>query len=96
MISIQCFKGFYRRFAYFAYLAYFEELVRLVLSTLPVPGSDVSDASDASDARPPLELGPRPAAVLTRRPSWQGPVAQSLCRASGLPALLDVCGRAMK
>lgn len=72
------------------------ELVRLVLSTLPVPGSDVSDASDASDARPPLELGPRPAAVLTRRPSWQGPVAQSLCRASGLPALLDVCGRAMK
>lgn len=68
--------------------------MRLVLSTLPaVPGSD---PSDASDARPPLELGPRPAAVLTRRPSWQGPVAQSLCRASGLPALLDVCGRAMK
>ena len=76
----------------------FEDLVRLVLSTLPaVPPSDpsASDASDASDAQP-LELGPRPAAVLTRRPSWQGPVAQSLCRASGLPALLDVCGRAMK
>ena len=74
--------------------------MRLVLSTLAVPRSDPdplepSEPSEPSDARP-LELGPRPAAVLTRRPSWQGPVAQSLCRASGLPALLDVCGRAMK
>lgn len=63
--------------------------MRLVLSTLPTELS-------ADPAPSALELGPRPAAVLTRRPSWQGPVAQSLCRASGLPALLDVCGRAMK
>ncbi|CAK9023390.1 unnamed protein product [Durusdinium trenchii] len=65
------------------------ELVRQVVSTLPIsPGVTAPLA--------PLDPGPRPCAVLTRRPSWQGPVAQSLCRASGLPALLDVCGRAMK
>ena len=66
-----------------------KDLVRLVLATLPVPAAAPEDAT-------PLKVGPRPAAVLTKRPSWQGPVAQSLCRASGLPALLDVCGRAMK
>jgi len=68
------------------------ELVRLVLATLPVPATTPDIPDDAT----PLKVGPRPAAVLTKRPSWQGPVAQSLCRASGLPALLDVCGRAMK
>lgn len=69
-----------------------KELVRLVLATLPVPATTPDIPDDAT----PLKVGPRPAAVLTKRPSWQGPVAQSLCRASGLPALLDVCGRAMK
>ncbi|CAE7564432.1 STE23 [Symbiodinium natans] len=43
--------------------------------------------------RPLSDSGRLPPAVLMRRPSWQGPVAQSLCLASGLPELLDVCGR---
>ena len=64
-------------------------LVAKVVAQLPI-------AIATTPSSESLELGARPAAVLTRRPSWQGPVAQSLCRASGLPALLDVCGRAMK
>ena len=62
------------------------QLLRVVIAQLPLPVASVSK----------MDPGPRPSAVLTRRPSWQGPVAQSLCRASGLPALLDVCGRSMR
>ncbi|CAJ1399109.1 unnamed protein product [Effrenium voratum] len=64
------------------------ELVEKVAAQLPLGRGAMADVS--------VEPGQRPAAVLTRRPSWQGPVAQSLCRASGLPALLDVCGRTLR
>ncbi|CAE7843611.1 glpV [Symbiodinium microadriaticum] len=62
------------------------ELVRDAIELLPLHIGGPSN--------PPLNSSePLPPAVLTRRPSWQGPVAQSLCLASGLPELLDVCGR---
>lgn len=66
-------------------------LVGNVIRALPLLDSARGASTSAASAR--IQPGPLPTAVLTRRPTWQGPVAQSFCLASGVPALVDVCGR---
>jgi len=66
-----------------------ESIVGDIMTALPL-GGVVADGAPL----PTPETGALPAAVLTKRPTWQGPVAQSLCLASGVPSLVDVCGRA--
>lgn len=60
-----------------------------VMTALPL-GGVAADGVPLSTGEP----GTLPTAVLMKRPTWQGPVAQSLCLASGVPSLVDVCGRA--
>jgi len=60
-----------------------------IMTALPL-GGVAADGVPLSTGEP----GALPTAVLTKRPTWQGPVAQSLCLASGVPSLVDVCGRA--
>lgn len=65
-------------------------LLQAIVAALRVLSSESAIATTSARSADP---GERPSAVLTRRPIWQGPVAQSLCLASGVPSLLDVCGR---